>query len=146
MDFGEWVRSERKRKHLTQAELARMAGVSQFTICYCERGEHILIKKNQQKITAALNAAQDRLRVPDYALRGGVARPEPQETKAMTNGDVIRMMTDEELVFVIHCLKCECSIPQNERDCYRCKLDYLRSTIERSVTHGCEAQKDDRAG
>jgi hypothetical protein len=44
----------------------------------------------------------------------------------MTNADYIRSLPDEELVFVVHCLK-TCTIPNNDRDCYKCKLDFLKS-------------------
>lgn len=50
----------------------------------------------------------------------------------MTNGDYVRSLPDEELVFVIHCLK-TCTIPNNDRDCYKCKIDFLKK--ERAETN-----------
>ena len=44
----------------------------------------------------------------------------------MTNADYIRSLPDEELVFVVHCLK-TCTIPNNDRDCYKCKLEFLKA-------------------
>ena len=44
----------------------------------------------------------------------------------MTNADYIRSLPDEELVFVVHCLK-TCTIPNNDRDCYKCKMEYLKA-------------------
>ena len=44
----------------------------------------------------------------------------------MTNADYIRSLPDEELVFVVHCLK-NCTIPNNDRDCYKCKLEFLKA-------------------
>lgn len=44
-----------------------------------------------------------------------------------TNGDNIRSMDNEELVFVIPCPRTSCSIARNDRDCYTCKLRWLDS-------------------
>ncbi len=39
IDFGEWLRAERARAGLTQAELAKKAGISQLTISFIETGK-----------------------------------------------------------------------------------------------------------
>lgn len=123
MTFGEWVRQERKRKHLSQQELAKMAGLSNVTIHTTEVGKNFPRKVNQRKITAALNAAKDKTVVPDYAVR---EKREIPVATVVTKGDAIRVMDDEELVFLINCQQPGCQISQNDRDCYRCKLIWLK--------------------
>lgn len=135
MDFGRWVHDTRKRKHITQAELGKMTGMTQTAIGQIERGERTPYRRNQKKITVALNAARDRTAVPDYAIparggkRAGLAGP-------MSNGDAIRRMVDEELVFYIPCPIRECKVPYNDRDCYQCKLGWLRAKPKKTEAEG----------
>ncbi len=37
--LSEWLRDQRQRMHMTQAELAKKAGISQLTICFIETGK-----------------------------------------------------------------------------------------------------------
>ena len=125
MEFREWMRETRKRKHLSQGELAKMAGLSQTAISWIERGKAMPYKRNQRKITAALNAAPDRLEMPVYAVREPPGTPAPAPEGGQTNGDMLRRMDDEELVFHINCPIHECKIRLPDRDCYQCKLGWL---------------------
>lgn len=53
--FGEIVRSERKLKHLSQEELANLAGLHRTYIGMIERGEKNITLMNIEKISRALN-------------------------------------------------------------------------------------------
>lgn len=124
MTFGAWCRQERKRKHLSQAELAKMVGMSHTGIGTIERGLCAPYKKSQRKIAAALNAAKDRTIMPAYSLRE--ERAAVPAVTVVTNGDAMRAMDDEELVFLIKCPEHECLVSAADRDCYGCKLNWLK--------------------
>jgi len=96
------IKAARKARHMTQGELAKRAEISQSWLCKVERGEVTPLPQTYQNILRALGLEN-------------------------TNGDQIRRMPDSELVFVINCQVQDCRIPTNDRDCYKCKLEYLSS-------------------
>jgi predicted transcriptional regulator len=96
------IRVARKVRHMTQYELAKQAEITQGWLSKVERGDVTPLPKTYQKIMRALGFEN-------------------------TNGDRIRRMPDSELVFLIVCQVQDCRIPANDRDCYKCKLEYLSS-------------------
>lgn len=104
MEFHVWMQQERKRRRMSQDELAERAGLTQTTISSIELGKSKPYKSTRQKIMAA------------FAY--------------LTNGDVVRQMTDEELVLsgVICCEKINGGPKKADctGDCWECKLAWLR--------------------
>ena len=104
----EELRRARERTGLTQRDLANRIGVSQQTVCGWELGRVNPKERIYQRLVEELEALLSSI-------------------KGITNEDVLRNMPTEELVFVINCPKECCSIPRKDRDCYQCKLDWLRA-------------------
>ena len=109
MEFRVWMREMRKRKCVSQRDLARMTGLTQTAISFIELGKTTPYARNKKAIIAALQSA-----------------PNPAKPKE-TNGDMLRRMEDGELVFRINCPKHDCGVAMNDRDCYQCKLDWLQA-------------------
>lgn len=61
VQFGNKVRRERLKRHLSQEELAARAGVHRTYIGMVERAEKNITLKNVEKICSALN-----LKIPDF--------------------------------------------------------------------------------
>jgi transcriptional regulator with XRE-family HTH domain len=108
MEFHEWLIRARKRHGLSQKELGKRAGLSHTAISNVECGKCHARRKNMIKLKAVIDEADAEL-----SLR-------------TSNGDAIRNMPDEELVFYINCQQMECKISPPDRDCYLCKLNWLQ--------------------
>ena len=52
--FGEIMRSERVKKGITQAELARKIGFTRESVCYWENGHKKISLENADKLANAL--------------------------------------------------------------------------------------------
>lgn len=75
MDLGNAVKTIRKKKNITQKELAKLCGISTNTICSIENGVTSPTKSSITKICKALNIPES------YLLLFGISEEDIPEDK-----------------------------------------------------------------